>query len=67
MFIHPLLLCFRQRQKQHISWMDHGSRNLSRPFSPTGAKSLSILSFGRIFAPFLKWVQIRMEPSVFGF
>ena len=67
MFIHPLLLCFCQRQKQHIVWMDFGFRNLSRPFSPTGVKSLPILSKRRIFLRFGKWVQIRMEPNDFGF
>ena len=67
MFIHPLLLWFCQRQKQHIVWMDSGSRNLSRPFSPKGVKSLPILSKRQIFLRFEKWVQIRMEPSDFGF
>ena len=43
--------------------MDFGSRNLSRPFSPTGVKSLPILSKRQIFLRFEKWVQIRMEPS----
>ena len=67
MFIHPLLLWFCQRQKQHIVWMDSGSRNLSRPFSPKGVESLPILSKRQIFLRFGKWVQIRMEPSDFGF
>lgn len=40
--------------------------NLSRSFSPTGGKSLLILSFGRIFRTFFKWVQIRMKPRSFG-
>ena len=67
MFIHPLLLWFCQRQKQHIVWMDSGSRNLSRPFSPKGVESLPILSKRQIFLRFGKWVQIRMEPNDFGF
>lgn len=47
-------------------WMI-GFWNLSRPFSPKGVKSLPILSKRRIFLRFGKWVQIRMEPSDFGF
>jgi hypothetical protein len=46
-------------------WMI-GFWNLSRSFSPTGGKSLLILSFGRIFRTFFKWVQIRMKPRFFG-
>ena len=46
--------------------MNFGSRNLSRPFSPKGVKSLPILSKRRIFLRFGKWVRIPPSPPIKG-